>query len=160
MSTSARARAGRGRSFWIGLVLGWAAIAFGILSLLSHAGATHPIVFGLYVVGSALAHDLVLVPLTLAFMALVAPRLPVRLRGPVTGASVVSAVVVLFAIPALAGFGRLPDNPSLLPRNYVGGLAAVLAAVWVVAGLVVLARLAGNRRARGAGTVPPSRAAR
>lgn len=122
-----------GRLFWVGLAVGWSVIGFGVLSLVSHAGATHPIVSALYVVGAALAHDLVLVPLTLAFATMVGGRLPARIRARATAASIATGVVLLFVYPALRGFGRLSDNPSLLPRDYAFGLAVALAVVWLTA---------------------------
>ena len=29
------------------------------------------------------------------------------------------------------GYGRIPDNPTILPRNYAEGLLVVLVSVWL-----------------------------
>ena len=51
------------------------------------------------------------------------------------GAVAVSAIVVVFSIAGLRGWGVQPDNPSFLPRNYAFGLAvALLRRLWLVAG--------------------------
>jgi len=51
-------------------------------------------------------------------------------------------------MPFVAGWGRLPDNPSLLPSNYALGLMAILIVVWIVTGALLLrASRASGRRA-------------
>jgi hypothetical protein len=57
---------------------------------------------------------------------------------------IVSGVLVLASYPALRGFGRLPDNPSLLPRNYTAGLTWALL-VWAVTVLGIAAKLRKRR---------------
>ncbi len=153
MSDAPRASDGYGWSFWLGLAIGWPVVGFGVLGLLSHAGATHPLVFGLFVVGGVLAHDLLLVPVSLAIAVLVGRRVPPQIRGAVTGGLVATGIALLFAYPALRGFGRLSDNPSLLPRDYAFGVAVVVGAIWLVAAVrptaARLARRRAARRARG-----------
>jgi hypothetical protein len=58
----------------------------------------------------------------------------------------VAGSVALVAIPVLGGWGRRPDNPTLLPRDYGLGLAIALAVI-VAAGLVGAARAARAPRA-------------
>ena len=41
------------------LVVGAAFIAFGLVSLFSHAGSTHPVNFAAFFIGLALVHDLI-----------------------------------------------------------------------------------------------------
>lgn len=134
-----------GPAFWIGLAVGWAIIGFGLWTLFRRAGATRPPGFATLFVGLALVHDLVLAPLVTAVAAWVGPRLSPRVRAPVAIAAIVSGALVLVSLPPLLG-GRVPDNPSLLPRDYPGGLAIALASVWVLTGVVaVLGRLRGPR---------------
>lgn len=39
---------------------------------------------------------------------------------------------MLFAFPFVRGYGAMPTNPTILPRDYTRGLLIVLAVVWVV----------------------------
>jgi len=134
-----------GPAFWLGLALGWPLIGFGVWTLVRRSGATDPPNFAALFLGLALVHDLVVAPLASALALWVGPRLPVRARAPVAAAAIVSGALVLVSLPPLFS-GGVPDNPSLLPRNYPFGLAVALAAVWAVTGAAVaLARL--RRRA-------------
>lgn len=135
-----------GPVFWVGVVVGWSGIAFGLWSALSHSGATRPVGLGVYVVGLALVHDMVLAPVTLAAAAGVRRVAPRAARGLVLGALVVSATVTLFAYPFVRGFGEQPDNPSLLPRDAVAGLLLVLSVVWAMAAALMLRRLRHGSR--------------
>jgi hypothetical protein len=132
-----------GPLFAVGLLAGWTAIAFGVVSVSSHAGAVPPLVFAVWVIGLALAHDLVLVPLTDTIGRAADRWIPGRARGPVVGALVASGTIVLCAIPQLLGSSS--GNPSLLPRNTLAGIALVLAIVWTVAMVIAVRR----SRARG-----------
>lgn len=136
---------GYGRLFWVSITVGWAGIGFGLVSALSHAGAARPVALGAYVLGTLVVHDLVLVPIVLAFAALVGRHLPTKARGWLLGAMVVSAMVALASYPEVRGFGRLPGNPSLLPRDYVGGLLLVLLLVWGVTAVFVFASIRRRR---------------
>jgi hypothetical protein len=127
-----------GPLFATGLLIGWTAIAFGIVSVFSHAGAVAPLVFAAWVIGLALAHDLVLVPITDAIGRGANRLVPGPARGPVLGALVASGAIVLFAIPQLLGSSA--GNPSLLPRDTPAGLAVVLVIVWAVAAAIVVRR--------------------
>jgi len=130
---------GFGRLFWVSFIVGWAGIGFGLLSALSHAGAARPVALGAYVLGALVVHDLVLVPVVLAFAAVGGRRLPAKARGSLLGAMVVSAMVALASYPEVRGFGRFPGNPSLLPRDYAAGLLLVLFIVWGVTAVLVFA---------------------
>ncbi len=134
-----------GPAFWVGLVLGWPLIGFGVWTLFRRSGATDPPNFSALFLGLALVHDLVLAPLVSALAVWVGPRLPARARAPVAVAAIVSGALVLISLPPLLSDG-VPDNPSLLPRNYPFGLLVALAAVWAVTGAAVaIVRLRGRR---------------
>jgi hypothetical protein len=130
--------------FWGAFVVGWALIAFGVWTVLGRAGSTHPLSFGAWFVGLTLAHDLVLAPAISAAALLLVPRLPIQLRGFVLVAAIVSSVLVLLSLPPL--LGDPADNESLLPRNYVAGLAVAIAVTWAVAGVWFLAARPRGRR--------------
>lgn len=132
-------RAEHGPVFWIGLVVGWAVMAFGLWTLFRRAEATRPTSFATLFVGLVLVHDLVLAPLVTAIVAWAGPRLAPPARAKVTAAVIVSGALVLVSLPPLLG-GRVPDDPSLLPRNYPVGLAIALVSVWAATGALVLVR--------------------
>jgi hypothetical protein len=127
--------------FWPSVVIGagfagvGAAIVFG-----APAGDGRPLGIAIVVAALLLAHDVVLAPLAHLTGRHVARRLPAAAVGPVRGALAVSAVLALFALPLLGGFGRRPTNSSTLPMRYYPALGVVIAAVWLVAGAAILRR--------------------
>jgi len=129
-----------GPLFWSCLAVGTVVMGFGLISLFSKAGATKPLNFAAFYVGLALVHDFLLAPATIVIATGLRGVSSRAGRGLLFGALIVSAVVVLFAVPLVSGWGAQPDNPSFLPRNYALGLALVLALVWGVAAAVLLAR--------------------
>jgi hypothetical protein len=137
-----------GRLFWASLVIGWTAIGFGVVSVLDHAGTTHPLAFTAYLLGALAAHDFVLIPVVLGFGIVVGRRIPARVRGPFLAAMVVSGVLVLASYPELGGFGRLAGNPSLLPRDYAAGLSLALTVVWAATAVLVAGRIRRRRHTR------------
>jgi hypothetical protein len=86
-----------------------------------------------FLVGVLVAHDGVLLPLVLGAGALIGRYIPARRQPPVRVAALVSLAVSVVALPLVLGFGRSPDNPSVLPLPYGRGLLLVLALVWAVA---------------------------
>lgn len=127
-----------GWGFWVGLVVGWATIAYGVGGLLDNATDTRPGDLVRWYVGGALAHDLVAAPLVCGAGWLLGRAVPRVVRAPVAAGLVVTASVVLYTWPLLRGYGLRADNPSALPQNYAAGLAWVLGAVWVVCGVAAL----------------------
>ena len=88
-----------------------------------------------WLVAGVIVHDLLLAPVVLVLVAVAARLLPHSARAPVAVLLVVVGSVTLMAVPVLGGFGRRPDNPSLLDRDYVAGwlvLVAVLGAAVAV----------------------------
>jgi hypothetical protein len=118
-----------GPAFWVGLVLGWAVIGYGIVGLVRNADDTHPLNFLGYFAGSVLAHDFLLAPLVLAVGWYGVRRLRGRARAAATAALIISGTVTLYALPFVLELGRDPDNPSRLPNNYGAALAIVVAVV-------------------------------
>lgn len=93
---------------------------------------TNPSRWVVLFVGAIATHDAVLVPLVLAVGYGVSRLGPARLRPVIQGGLICSALVVLFAFPFVRGYGAMPTNPTILPRDYTRGLLIVLAVVWVV----------------------------
>ena len=135
-----------GPGLWIGLALGSPIIAWGVRGILVESARTHPAELGRWIIGSAVVHDALLVPLVLAVAWLARRVVPAAAWPAMRWALATTGVLLLVSWPYVRGYGRRPDNPSLLPRDYGQGLLVTLVLVWLVA-LVVAAR-ALHRRAR------------
>ena len=100
----------------------------------------------LFLAAVLVAHDAVLLPLTIAVGALSARHLPSWARLSMRTAATVSLAVGVVALPLVLGRGRAADNPSVLPLAYGRGLLLLLAFIWATA--VVSMALARHRRKR------------
>lgn len=107
---------------------------------------THLVRQGLFLVAALLLNDLLLAPLFIGVGLIIGRVVPPPYRAVVQGALIVTAAVTFIAVPFLLGFGRQPDLPSALPRNYLGGYAIVLGAIWAVATVVIVWRELRPRR--------------
>lgn len=126
--------------------VGIAMVAFGVSSAVGSADFT-PFRHGLFLVLVLIGNELLLMPAFIGVGAIVRRVVPGRYRAVVQGGLIVTAAVTVVALPLVAGFGRRPDIPSALPRDYLGGYALVLGFVWLVAGvLLVRRRLSAARR--------------
>jgi hypothetical protein len=114
---------------------------------------TRPAELARWIVGLAVVHDLVLVPLVLAVSAALHRLVPPRARPPIRTALLVSATLAAVAWPFARGYGRNPAVPSLLPRNYTTGLLAAVALTWLAASAWLL--VSHLRRSRGTVPAPP-----
>jgi amino acid transporter len=128
------------RGLLVGMALGLPIVAFGVRGVLMDADRTHPAELAWWIVGSAVATDLLVVPGAVAVGAVAHRVIPRSWWPPARAALMVTGALVLVALPFVRGYGRDPANPSLLPRDYAGGLALAVAAVWVVAAAVRAAR--------------------
>lgn len=140
------ASTGRGMTIARGLLLGAGVVVagFGVLMLVQ-SGLANILAALWWLVGGVVAHDALLAPLTVVLFLAAGPVMPTWLRAPMTVAVVVVGTVTVAAIPVLGRFGALPDNPTLLDRNYIGG--------WLVfAALAVLAVAVAGWRRRSTGT--------
>lgn len=136
------------RGLLIGLALGLPVLAYGVWGVLVDADRTHPAELARWVVGSAVATDLLVVPAVIAIGA-AARRVTPRPWWPtVRAALMVTGSLVLVAWPFVRGYGDDPANPSLLPRDYPAGLAIAVAVVWAVAASHLAWRWAAARRRR------------
>jgi hypothetical protein len=108
--------------------------------VLVDARLTHPAELGRWLVGSAVLHDAVLVPVVLVVSVVVTRITPAWARPPVLWALATSAILAIYAWPFVRGYGRNPSVPSLLARDYGSGLAAYVGVVVVVAAMWALLR--------------------
>lgn len=130
-------------------------IAFGIVGLRSLVIAgddARPAATLTWVVGLAIAHDLLLVPVVLVIGVAVKRLSPAAMRAWIGGGLLVSGAVSLVAWPLVRGYGRAAGNPSLLPRDYGTGLVTTLAIVWVATLACGMINRRRRRRASTAGS--------
>jgi len=145
----------RGAVFWLSAAAGWILILWGVQGALHHEVDTRPGQLAGFLLGGALAHDLVLAPAVLLIGVLIARRVGGRWRAPIQSALFVSGTLALFAYPLVRGYGRVWRNPTSLPHNYAANLTAVVAAVIVATAVVAL--VSSSRRAGGAPPGPGRR---
>lgn len=140
---------------WLVIAAGWGVIGVVVAGVLREADATHPRSWATWVIGAALVHDLVVLPLVLLVGLGLGQLLRPAWRGPVRAALIVGGVLALATWPTIRRFGARADNPTVLPlpagRNLVG-IAAVLALSAIVAGIVRSRRLTNQSSEEGGTT--------
>ena len=120
-------------------------MGYGLLLLVTGGKNTSPLPVLGWLVGLDIASDALLLPVVAVVGALLSRWLPVRVRPPVQAGLVVAAALGVVAVPVLNGAGRDPDNPSLLPLDYVHSIGVALVCVLVVTLIAVAVRLARPR---------------
>ena len=141
-----------GARFWVCAVAGLGIVAFGLFGLLNARLVGSIGSWATYLIGGLLVHDALLAPFVVAASVVLIYAVPSRVRPALQGTLIVAGSVVLVAIPAVGGWGRIPTNPSLLPRDYGLGLAIAVGVI-VIAGAIAAVRAARRRPAQS----PPSR---
>src|SRR5262249_872928 len=122
--------------------LGAVFIGIGVRGILADPRNTPVAGWGKWFLGGVLIHDLLFVPVVLV-VAVVVVRLPLPYLRYVQAALLVGAALTLVALPAVLGYGRLPDNPSALPLSYGRNLIALLTAIAIIT--AVMAAVSGRR---------------
>ena len=134
------------RTFWTLSIVGVALMGYGVIGLFIASDDTNPTQWVRWFFGGALVHDFLIAPIVIAVGAFIVRFLPHNLRAVAQGALLSSAIVAATAWPFVAGFGRRPDNKSVLPNNYALGLLGVIGVIWLAAAAIfVLQHLRGKR---------------
>jgi hypothetical protein len=121
---------------WLFLVPGLAAVAVGGYGLWTSLSTTAQISWGIWFVGSALLHDLVIAPLWIGLGWVAATVLPRPARAPVVVGAALSGSITLVALPFALGFGGDEGDTSFETRNFtvtlfvVVGVVLAVSAVW------------------------------
>jgi hypothetical protein len=102
----------------------------GVVGGLRAASSTKPLLLAAWLLGGLLAHDALIAPLACLIGIAAARAAPASARVPVQAALFASAIVLAVAYPALRGYGRSPDNPTVQPLDYATATLTVLAVVW------------------------------
>lgn len=119
---------------------------YGAFLLLSRQDLDQLVSAAIWLASGVVLHDFVLAPVVLGLVYVGARVVPAVATVPVTAALVVLGSATVLAIPVLGRFGALPDNPTLLDRNYTAGWFAL--AGLVVLGAVVVALVGSRRQSR------------
>jgi hypothetical protein len=142
--------------FWGCVLAGSVFMGVGLRGVFVDAERTHPLDFARWFVGGLVVHDFVFAPAVIVLGVVVSRVVPRRVRAMVQAALITSGVLLVLGVPLVRGYGERRFNPSHLPRNYGAGLLTLLAVVWCVAGLWMLASRV--RRGGSDGDGPPSAA--
>ena len=148
---------------WFVIAIGWVVIGVVIAGVLRESERTHPGSWATWVLGAALVHDLIVLPLVLLVGLGLGQLLRPAWRGPIRAVITVVAVVAVVTWPTVRRFGARSDNPSLLPLDAGRNLAVLALGLAVVALAVAAVRAVGDRRpglprgelGRESGTVAP-----
>lgn len=127
------------------VVAGVLAAAYGIIGVLTDPSVSLPD-YARYTITVLFGHDLLVLPLAIAGGAVLTRWLPAWARPVVQGALFVTAVLTVVALPLVLGYGRRPDDPSALPRDYLRGYAICLSAVWLVTAIAIAVRALRRHR--------------
>ena len=139
-----------GRLFWVAAAVGFGLIAFALIGLLGDPRAGSLTNWATFLIGGLLLHDGLFAPLVISLGLFGWFVLPHKLRPAIQATVIVAGSVVLISIPVIGRWGKLPGNPTLLPRNYTAGLAVALGVI-ALGGLIAALRAARHPR-----PAPPS----
>jgi hypothetical protein len=130
-----------GIGFWLAVLVGSSAIAYGASEFLAvYPDVERRLDLPRWIIGSALAHDLLLVPLVLLFGCLVSRFVPAVGRAPAQFGCIATGMVLLLAWHPLRRTGASKLNPSIQPLDYRTSTLTVLAVVWGIAAIWTAAR--------------------
>lgn len=136
------------------LVLGGVGVLVGLYGawlLLTRQDSEQLTSAAIWVVSGIVLHDLVLAPLVVVLVYVGARVVPAAARAPAVAGLVVLGTVTVLSVPVLGAFGRRPDNPTLLDRDYWAGWLALAGLVLLV--VVVASLVRSRRRSSGSRTV-------
>lgn len=129
-------------------------MAYAVLGAVTDADVKIGALF--FLVGALVAHDLVLLPVTIGVGVLIGRVVPRRVRGLVRAGLVVSLAVTVVAFPLVLGRGRLADNASLLPLHYGRGLLEIYGVIWGAVAVAVAVRAWPDRSRPGLDAPSPA----
>lgn len=122
--------------------LGVLGILFGGIKLLLDHEKSDPIQLAIWLGGSAVINDAVLVPLVGIVGLAVTKFIPGRVRPYVQGGLVAAALTTAVAIPLIYRRDTQPRSKTLEQQNYLGNLALIIAAIAIMtAGLIIASYL-------------------
>jgi hypothetical protein len=117
---------------WLFLAPGLVAVAVGGYGLWTYLSTTAQISWGIWFVGSALLHDLVIAPLWIGLGWVAAKVLPRPARAPMVVGAAISGSITLVALPFALGFGGDEGDTSFETRDFTVTLLVVVAVVLAI----------------------------
>lgn len=120
------------RSVRLGLIVVGVIVAWHGISLLLDMSFPDLRSVAFWFAGGIIVHDGLFAPLCLALGFGGRRVLPQHWWGPVGCGAVCTVALLALSIPVIGRRGAVADNPSILDRNYVLGLAIALLVVWAV----------------------------
>lgn len=125
---------------------------FGALRLLTQIPGSSLILLALWLVGAVIIHDGVLSPLVVSLGWTLRRLVPDRARRHIQAALIMSALVIVIAIPMIYLRGSQPASKALLQRDYganLGLIMVVIAVLTLIHYAVDVARTRSGRLNRG-----------
>jgi hypothetical protein len=113
---------------WVAVAGGWAVMVIAVLGAFGDEALRGSASWARWLVGVAVVHDALVLPVVLGIGWLLGRWLPSTFRVPVRTALVVGAVVTLAVWPIARRWGARADNPSILPLP----VAENLRIMWLV----------------------------
>lgn len=131
---------------WLVIALGWSVMVVAVLGAWGDDALRGIGSWVRWIVGAALVHDLLLLPVVLIAGWVLTRLVPRPWRVPLRTALLVGGITALAVWPTARRWGARDDNPSILPLPVARNLA-ILVAVLLVAALLagVVAARTGNR---------------
>ncbi len=118
---------------WVAIALGWIVMGIALLGAFGDERLGGVGSWARWLVGAAVVHDLVVLPLVLGAGWLLTRLVPAPWRVPVRTALVVAAILTLSVWPIARRWGARADNPSILPLPVGRNLAILVIALLVAA---------------------------
>ncbi len=124
---------------WVVIAAGWVVMGVAVVGMYRDPLLGSPGSWATWVVGAAVVHDAVVLPIVVGVGWIVGRVLPSAWRTPWRVVLVVGAVISLVTYPIARRWGARADNPSILPLDvarHLLVLLGILAVAAVVAGIL------------------------
>ena len=118
---------------WSAIVGGWVVMAVAVAGAFGDERLRGIGSWVTWLVGAALVHDLVVLPVVVAVGWLLTRAVPLPWRVPLRTALVVSVVLTATVWPIARRWGARADNPSIVPLPVARNLAWIVAALFLAA---------------------------
>lgn len=118
---------------WLVIVLGWALMVGAVVGALGDDRLRGAGSWVTWLLGTAVVHDLVVLPLVVATGWALSRFVPLAWRTPVRTAAVVGAIITATVWPIARRWGARDDNPSILPLPVARNLLVLLVLLAVAA---------------------------
>lgn len=133
---------------WVAIAVGWVVMVVAVVGAVGDDALRGWASWMRWIVGTAVVHDLLVLPLVVGIGWALGRWLPVAFRIPVRTALVVGAVVTITVWPIARRWGARADNPSIVPLPVAENLRTMWLVLAVGAfGVGVLTSVRHRRRA-------------